>query len=853
MKKEKCLSAAVFGMKLPEDEQSTKNKVKTLPPLREEDTQRLLHELEAHRNKLEMQNTELLKTREKLQTSLASYADLYDFSPVAYFTLASNGAILGVNLTGASLLGTGRSRLIGRYFQLFVPVKERPAFIAFLDRVLSSKARESYETTLKKEETPANYVRIEAVAGQFSRNCRLAVIDITERKLAEEALLDSEARYRRLFETETDAILLIDLETHSFLDVNPAALEMYGYSLEEFLRLTTDDISAEPEKTRQAIATGQIRVSYRLHRKKGGALFPVEIAASHYAYHGREVHVAAMRDITERVRTERILQARLRLLQFANSHSLEELLQATLEELEILTGSTISFYHFVETDHKTLSLQAWSTGTLSEFCKTVGKGRHYDISEAGVWVDAVHEQRPVIHNDYSALPHRKGLPRGHAEVAREMVVPIFRGEKIVAILGVGNKPNDYNDQDMETVTLLTDMVWDIVEQKRAGADTARAKENCELFFNLIPELACIASTDGFFKKLNPAWETALGYNCSELQDSSFLDFIHPEDIDTTVNAIERLINGCSSFNIKNRYRHKDGTFRWLEWVALPVRDTGLIYAAARDITDMIRLEEEAKLNQAKLIQANKMSSLGLIASGIAHEINNPNNYILSNATLLAEAWRSAMPILEEYYRENGDFNLGDVQYSTVRDNAPRFFSGLVEGAKRIREIVERIKDFARQDTGITEEAFDVGKMILDATAILDHEIKRCCENFRIEAASALPQARGNVQQIGQVMINLLVNALQALPDRKCAIRIETGKAEDGEQIFIKVEDDGVGIPAEALEHICDPFFTTKRTTGGTGLGLSISASILKENQGTLSFSSEPGRGTTATVLLRRLK
>jgi signal transduction histidine kinase len=212
-----------------------------------------------------------------------------------------------------------------------------------------------------------------------------------------------------------------------------------------------------------------------------------------------------------------------------------------------------------------------------------------------------------------------------------------------------------------------------------------------------------------------------------------------------------------------------------------------------------------------------------------------------------------MPILEEYYQENGDFRLGDLQYSAIREIAPRLFSGLVDGAQRIKGIVERLKNFTRQDTGITDEEFDVGRMILDAKEILDHELKECCGNFRMEAAHGLPPAIGNGRQIGQVIINLLVNAMQALPDRKCAIRIKTGMAGDGQHIFIKVEDEGVGIPSEMLDHICDPFFTTKRSKGGTGLGLSISSSILAENGGMLSFDSEPGKGTSATVLLRTSK
>ena len=150
--------------------------------------------------------------------------------------------------------------------------------------------------------------------------------------------------------------------------------------------------------------------------------------------------------IQQRQQSESIIQARLRLMQFANSHTLDELLQFTLDEIETLTGSTIGFFHFLEADQKTLWLQAWSTNTLQNMCKAEGKDSHYDVEQAGVWADAVRQRQPIIHNNYATLPHRKGMPEGHALVVREMVIPILRDKKVMAILGLGNKPQDYHCQ-----------------------------------------------------------------------------------------------------------------------------------------------------------------------------------------------------------------------------------------------------------------------------------------------------------------------------------------------------------------------------------------------------------------------
>jgi len=297
---------------------------------------------------------------------------------------------------------------------------------------------------------------------------------------------------------------------------------------------------------------------------------------------------------------------------------------------------------------------------------------------------------------------------------------------------------------------------------------------------------------------------------------------------------------------------KDGRplFTSVRGKLITLRHREVVYCSFRDISERTRLEAEAKNTQAKLIQAEKMAALGLLVSGIAHEVNNPNNFIMFNSALLADAWRSAMPILDEYYRENGDFNLGDLQFSDARVVVPRLFSGLVDGSQRIRNIVDKLKDFARRDSGSTLDKFDVCKVVLDAITIIDHEIKRHCENFQLAVDSDLPSAMGNAQQIEQVVINLLMNALQSLPDKKCGIIVAAALAGDGEHIAITVQDEGVGICPEAMEMLTEPFFTTRSDSGGTGLGLSISDSILRENRGGLAFESEPGRGTTATVLLK---
>ena len=184
-------------------------------------------------------------------------------------------------------------------------------------------------------------------------------------------------------------------------------------------------------------------------------------------------------EVAERRRVEEVLRASLRLSEYEFGHTLDELLTKALDEAETLTGSRVGFFHFVEPDHKTLQLQTWSTNTLKNMCTAEGKGAHYPVDKAGVWADAVSARRPVVHNDYASLPHRKGLPPGHAPVVRELVVPVIRSEQVVAVIGVGNKPDEYTGHDMEAVSRLASVAWDIITAKRAEEEIKKLNEDLE--------------------------------------------------------------------------------------------------------------------------------------------------------------------------------------------------------------------------------------------------------------------------------------------------------------------------------------------------------------------------------------
>lgn len=268
----------------------------------------------------------------------------------------------------------------------------------------------------------------------------------------------------------------------------------------------------------------------------------------------------------------------------------------------------------------------------------------------------------------------------------------------------------------------------------------------------------------------------------------------------------------------------------------------------KDIKARIRAEKEAERRRQQLIEADKMASLGVLVAGVAHEINNPNNFITINTPILRQAWEDFAPILDAHLAEHGDFAVAGIPYSEMRHHVPELFAGIADGSERIKKIVLNLRDYARQGTAAMDQLFDLNQVVRAALTLLANPLKKATNHLVVEYGEALPLIRGNFQRAEQVVINLIQNAYQSLPDPERKLTIATATDKRRRLVVLKVRDSGCGIAKKNLKHIQDPFFTTRRDSGGTGLGLSISAGIMEEHGGRLEFSSPPGKGTTASAI-----
>ena len=572
---------------------------------------------------------------------------------------------------------------------------------------------------------------------------------LNARQVAELALRQSEERFRKLFEYHSAIMLIIDPDTGMILDANPSAAMFYGWPIEELRRMRIQEINTlSPEEVNEKMEKSrslkQNHFSFR-HRRANGSVRDVDVFSNKIEVADKELLYSIIHDVTERTCYEFLISFRLRIIQMAETSSVDELLQTTLDEAERLTQSNIGFVFLIAKDQMSFSKQLCSTSTVNNICQSERGGVHHSLDKDGVWSDAIRERKAVIHNDYAAFRHCRGTLDGHAEVKRELVVPVIRDDRIVAIMGIGNKPGEYDEKDVSIVDTLANMTWDIIAKKIA--------------------------------------------------------------------------------------------------------------------------EEEGEKLQNQLQHSRKMEMIGQLAAGIAHEINNPLNFITINFANIREAASDLQVMLKEYQnaakkieaKTFSDFDLQklfqketELDVATLIEDIPEIIIESQRGLDRIIAIINAMRNLSHQDTLDKKVSFDINKAIISTLAISRHEYLLCADiETKLEE---LPLIFCNPEQINQVFLNLVMNSIHAIQSQQ---RSSKGKIIfhtwfDSIHVYCSIADNGPGIPDAIRKDIFNPFFTTKSFGKGTGLGLSISWDIIVlQHKGMISVDSPAEGGTIFTLSLPR--
>lgn len=648
--------------------------------------------------------------------------------------------------------------------------------------------------------------------------------------------------------------------------VNPQFTLLTGYSPDEVIGRNPRILKSgqTPEAIYrhlwETIVAGRCWQGELCNRKKNGELYWESVSVSPIVNaNGVISHfVAVKEDVSDRRRAaDRLL---LDAIRFSNLYAMssmvaepeERILDFALEAAVQITRSSIGYIYFLNEEETELTLHAWSNKVM-EHCSMPVKPTVYRVEETGLWGEAVRQRKPVITNDYlAANPLKKGCPEGHVPIVRHMNIPLIEQDKIVIVAGVGNKNEEYTPDDVWQLTLLMSAMWKIIGEKRAESLLQESEERFRQMFAQNDDAIILVKLRQLrVMAINPAAIALFGIDGGDPADVRLKRLVSRKDIRATLTRIRTAVqhNGFIMERATGFKSNGETMSVSVKAKVIELQKEKVLLCSIRDISEKLRLEEEIKLSQAKLIQANKMTSLGMLVSGVAHEINNPNQAISMNAAIFRSMWRDALSLLQQLAVERGSVTVGGLPLWEAEQTTQKLLDGIGDGSRRINAIVANMRDYVKGGNGKGPVPFEINRICENAAAILWHQISRYCENFSQELAPDIPLAQGDAQQIEQVIINLLVNALQALPNRTYGVCLATSFDERAGQVIVTVRDEGKGMSRDVLQRLAEPFFTTREAEGGTGLGLYISKSIIKEYRGVIEFVSEPGAGTTATIRL----
>ena len=374
---------------------------------------------------------------------------------------------------------------------------------------------------------------------------------------------------------------------------------------------------------------------------------------------------------------------------------------------------------------------------------------------------------------------------------------------------------------------ITDITERIESRHRlieARKEAEAANEQLSAFFQLSLDLLCIAGSDGYFKRINPAYRETLGYCEEELLADPFLDFVHPDDQEATIGAMEQLAGGQEVTQFENRYRHKDGHYLWLEWSAAASGDK-LIYALARDVTQ--RRVKEVEIHDAKMAAEAANRAKSEFLANMSHEVRTPMNAIIGMSELLLNT--KLTPRQAEYQRL------------------------VLDSAESLLGVMNDVLDFSKIEAGRMEldpQDFDLRESIFDTLSTLENRARQRGLKLSHWIAPEVPvRVRADQGRLRQVLMNLVGNAIKFTQEGEISVKVDL-KSDQGSEAMLRVEvrDTGVGVPLDKLRSIFEPFTqaegSTARKYGGTGLGLSICRKIVALLDGEIWIESEEGHGST---------
>jgi PAS domain S-box-containing protein len=607
-----------------------------------------------------------------------------------------------------------------------------------------------------------------------------------QNRQAAEKLRESEERYRLLFEGESDAVVIFDAETLKLEDANQAALDLFGYSKEQFLKLTAPDLSAEKQETEKNLRLLRKnrslpkQIPLRRLIKKDGSTFPAEISTGYFVSGGRQKIIGTIRDITVR-------------------HRAEEELKKTRQRLQhVLTSSPAVIYACNPAGD-------CATTFISTNVKTeLGYDSEDFVNDPHFWIDHIHpDDIPYVKDEFSKLVDRGSHVLEYRFQHKNGSYRWMRDE-LRLLFGE-------NGKTVEVIGSLTD----ISDRKQAEAALRKSEQQFRDLIENSPVGISIVQK-GKVVYQNPEQKKLFALS-PEFDLLRMLDYVHPDDIEKIKKSYERLVSDkLNTIEIDFRIYPPDGNgnkpqMKWFQFRATRFQyrgqDAYLLNAA--DISEAKQLEHQ-------LLMKNKMLSLGRVAAGIAHEIRNP------------------LTGINTYLYTIEDLCQSDRLEPQDMDVIRQILTQIQVASNKIESVIKRVMDFSKPGAPKMVRT-DINESLQEAIKLASVTMRKKGIKFKSSLAPDLPRCYADPHLIEQVVLNLITNAAKAMEKGNAERVVEIRSSAENNTLSIQVADSGPGVPDDLREKIFDPFFTTSEE--GSGIGLNIAQRIVTDHNGAISLHS----------------
>ncbi len=804
---------------------------------------------------------------EELLNRVSTLQEYIDLAGVIFVAINTEGKVTQINKRGCKVLGYEEEEVVGKnWFDNFLPERLKNEVKGVSESLLSEETVET-EPFENPVVTRSGEERLILWHNVPLRNEKGDVIghlssgtDITEHKQAEEKL----RQYESIVSCSTDMLALIDKD-FSYLAVNDAYARAFGLVRDEVINHSMSEVFGEEvfesviKPNAEKCLEGENVFYERWVVSPEGRKRYMEMR--YFPYLGpnneRKGFVVNARNMTVHRQEQELLSrglkinralARMSSSMVGTSDALSDITDTTLKYARLLTGSEHGYVSVIDKETGA-NISYTITKMMDKECLISGKDKHFvfpldpDGRYPNLWGHALNTRGAFYANAPESHESSGGLPPGHIPIKNFLSVPALLGDRLVGQVALANSEEGFSDSDLEVVSHLAKLFAVAVGHKQTDDTLAESEEKYRTLVDNVLGMVYRGKSDWSTEVISNS-ESISGYTVDEFMSKkvNWVELIHPDDRSRVLSEGLKLVQ--EPFELIQEYRitAKDGSVRWVSDSKKSYFKEGVfqeIDGIVMDITQRKEAEKDRDALQSQLFQSQKMEAIGTLAGGVAHDFNNILTTIIGNCHLALTSLHEEDPLIED-----------------IQD--------IKRAGERAADLTHQLLAFSSKQI-IKPKVLDINEVLTDMGKMISRLIGEDIE-ISVIAAPELWLVEADPGQIEQIVMNLVVNAKDAMPEGG-KLTVETANVELDEEFFRKhgvtgrvgsfvmlaISDNGIGMDRETQERIFEPFFTSKASDKGTGLGLSTIYGIVKQNEGFIWVYTEPRQGSTFKVYFPKTK